>query len=34
VLSGSLVPLEPVAAGDRMDLVLEGIGSACVRFVR
>jgi len=33
VLSGSLVPLEPVRAGDRMDLVIEGIGSASVRFV-
>jgi 2-oxopent-4-enoate/cis-2-oxohex-4-enoate hydratase len=33
VLSGSLVPLEPVRAGDRMHLVLEGIGSASVRFV-
>jgi 2-oxopent-4-enoate/cis-2-oxohex-4-enoate hydratase len=33
VLSGSLVPLEPVTAGDEMDLVLEGIGSASVRFV-
>jgi 2-oxopent-4-enoate/cis-2-oxohex-4-enoate hydratase len=33
VLSGSLVPLEPVSAGDRMDLMLEGVGSARVRFV-
>lgn len=33
VLSGSLVPLEPVSAGDRMDLVLEGIGTASVSFV-
>jgi 2-oxopent-4-enoate/cis-2-oxohex-4-enoate hydratase len=33
VLSGSLVPLEPVRAGDRMDLVLSGIGSASVAFV-
>jgi 2-oxopent-4-enoate/cis-2-oxohex-4-enoate hydratase len=32
VLSGSLVPLEPVSAGDAMDLVLEGIGRASVRF--
>jgi 2-oxopent-4-enoate/cis-2-oxohex-4-enoate hydratase len=33
VLSGSLVPLEPVRAGDRMDLVLSGIGTASVAFV-
>jgi 2-oxopent-4-enoate/cis-2-oxohex-4-enoate hydratase len=33
VLSGSLVPLEPVRAGDRMSLVLEGIGGASVSFV-
>lgn len=33
VLSGSLVPLEPVAAGDRMGLELEGVGSAAVSFV-
>jgi 2-oxopent-4-enoate/cis-2-oxohex-4-enoate hydratase len=32
ILSGSLVPLEPVKAGDRMDLVLEGIGGASVSF--
>jgi 2-oxopent-4-enoate/cis-2-oxohex-4-enoate hydratase len=33
ILSGSLVPLEPVRAGDRMELVLEGIGGASVSFV-
>lgn len=32
VLSGSLVPLEPVVAGDVMSLVAEGIGSCSVRF--
>ena len=33
ILSGSLVPLEPVIAGDAMNLTIEGIGSAEVRFV-
>jgi 2-oxopent-4-enoate/cis-2-oxohex-4-enoate hydratase len=33
VLSGSLVPLEPVQAGDAMKMSIEGIGSAEVRFV-
>ena len=33
ILSGSLVPLEPVGAGDVMKLRIEGIGSAAVRFV-
>jgi 2-oxopent-4-enoate/cis-2-oxohex-4-enoate hydratase len=33
ILSGSLVPLEPVTAGDAMKLVIEGIGSAEVIFV-
>jgi 2-oxopent-4-enoate/cis-2-oxohex-4-enoate hydratase len=33
ILSGSLVPLEPVRAGDRMHLEIRGIGSASVRFV-
>lgn len=33
VLSGSLVPLEPVRAGDEMSLTVEGIGGARVRFV-
>jgi 2-oxopent-4-enoate/cis-2-oxohex-4-enoate hydratase len=32
VLSGSLVPLEPVVAGDRMSLSISGIGSASVEF--
>jgi 2-oxopent-4-enoate/cis-2-oxohex-4-enoate hydratase len=32
VLSGSLVPLEPVRAGDRMQLSLEGVGTASVTF--
>ena len=32
ILSGSLVPLEPVRAGDRLSLVLEGIGGASVSF--
>jgi len=32
VLSGSLVPLEPVRAGDRMSLSITGIGSASVEF--
>lgn len=33
VLSGSLVPLEPVKAGDRMTLRIAGIGEASVKFV-
>lgn len=33
ILSGSLVPLEPVQAGDFMSLSIGGIGSASVRFV-
>ncbi|HET6415969.1 MAG TPA: fumarylacetoacetate hydrolase family protein [Polyangiales bacterium] len=32
VLSGSLVPLEPVVAGDEMRLEVQGIGTASVRF--
>ncbi len=32
VLSGSLVPLEPVVAGDEMRLEIQGIGTASVRF--
>jgi 2-oxopent-4-enoate/cis-2-oxohex-4-enoate hydratase len=32
VLSGSLVPLEPVVPGDEMSLSIEGIGSCSVRF--
>ncbi|WP_010322183.1 2-oxopent-4-enoate hydratase [Marinobacterium stanieri] len=33
ILSGSLVPLEPVQAGDFMSVNIGGIGSASVRFV-
>ncbi len=33
ILSGSLVPLEPVVAGDTMRLELHGIGEANVSFV-
>ncbi|HUH37217.1 MAG TPA: fumarylacetoacetate hydrolase family protein [Spongiibacteraceae bacterium] len=33
ILSGSLVPLENVGAGDAMRLELEGVGTAEVRFV-
>jgi 2-oxopent-4-enoate/cis-2-oxohex-4-enoate hydratase len=33
VLSGSLVPLEPVKAGDEMRLEVQGVGSAAVKFV-
>ncbi len=32
ILSGALVPLEPVRAGDRMSLTIDGIGSASVVF--
>ncbi len=32
ILSGSLVPLEPVSAGDELSLELEGVGSASVKF--
>ncbi|MEW8325372.1 MAG: 2-oxopent-4-enoate hydratase [Candidatus Thiodiazotropha sp.] len=32
ILSGSLVPLEPVAAGDFMRVEIGGVGSASVRF--
>lgn len=32
VLSGSLVPLEPVVAGDEMYLEVEDVGTAAVRF--
>ena len=32
ILSGSLVPLEPVVAGDEMRVDIGGIGSASVRF--
>ncbi|MEM8499645.1 MAG: fumarylacetoacetate hydrolase family protein [Pseudomonadota bacterium] len=33
ILSGSLVPLEPVSAGDYLSLELSGIGPASVNFV-
>ncbi|WP_372877574.1 2-oxopent-4-enoate hydratase [Spongiibacter marinus] len=33
ILSGSLVPLEPVQAGDSLRVEIGGIGSASVRFV-
>lgn len=33
ILSGSLVPLEPIVAGDFMRVDIGGIGSASVRFV-
>jgi 2-oxopent-4-enoate/cis-2-oxohex-4-enoate hydratase len=33
ILSGSLVPLEPVKAGDHMQVRIAGIGSAAVHFV-
>ncbi|MDX1505316.1 MAG: fumarylacetoacetate hydrolase family protein [Spongiibacter sp.] len=33
ILSGSLVPLEPVQAGDSLRMELGGIGSAAVNFV-
>ncbi len=32
ILSGSLVPLEPVRAGDRFSLSIDGIGGATVSF--
>lgn len=32
ILSGSLVPLEPVVAGDEMHMELSGVGTATVRF--
>jgi len=32
ILSGSLVPLEPVAPGDEMKLTLGGVGTASVHF--
>jgi 2-oxopent-4-enoate/cis-2-oxohex-4-enoate hydratase len=34
ILSGSLAPLLPAAAGDRFDLVLDGLGSASIAFSR
>ena len=32
ILSGSVVPLEPVSAGDELTLELEGVGGAAIRF--
>jgi 2-oxopent-4-enoate/cis-2-oxohex-4-enoate hydratase len=32
ILSGSLVPLEPAAPGDRFDMELFGVGRACIGF--
>lgn len=32
ILSGSLVPLVPVQAGDQFELTIDGIGSASIRF--
>lgn len=32
ILSGSLVPLEPVVAGDEMHMELEGLGSSTIKF--
>ena len=32
ILSGSLVPLEPAAAGDRFEMTLHGIGSCRADF--
>ena len=33
ILSGSLVPLQPIDAGDRLRVEVEGIGHAAVQFV-
>ena len=33
ILSGSLVPLIPVVAGDEMRLEIEGVGSCSCKFV-
>lgn len=33
ILSGSLVPLEPVKAGDKMHMELEGVGTCSINFV-
>lgn len=33
ILSGSLVPLEPVIPGDEMHMELSGVGSATIKFV-
>ena len=33
ILSGSLVPLEPVIAGDFMEMELVGVGTASIKFI-
>ena len=33
ILSGSLVPLEPVTAGDRMHVKIDGIGACKMDFI-
>lgn len=33
ILSGSLVPLEPVQAGDQMEMTLTGVGTCHIQFV-
>jgi len=33
ILSGSLVPLEPVVAGDEMHMILAGVGSSTIKFI-
>jgi len=33
ILSGSLVPLEPVVAGDKMEMTIAGFGTCAVEFV-
>ena len=33
ILSGSLVPLIPVVAGDEMSLKIEGVGGCSCKFV-
>lgn len=33
ILSGSLVPLESVKAGDSLEMVLEGVGTCAINFV-
>ena len=33
ILSGSLVPLEPVVAGDEMHMELSGVGTCSVKFI-
>ena len=33
ILSGSLVPLEPVVAGDEMTMTIDGLGDCAVSFI-